>query len=171
MSEAAAAAIVAPSSSWWTWQTWLAIILVLALFGINVFHYLSTATEESTGLVKRIVGPVAKALTYFTLSTTKEVVENTATGTKAAVSAVEGAVVGGIDKVTSPPESDLSKAISTKSGGSEKRPEVAPAEAGWCLIGTDKLVRSCVQVGVADTCMSGDVFPTKDVCVHPSLRP
>jgi len=27
-----------------------------------------------------------------------------------------------------------------------------------------------VQVGVNDECMSGDVFPTNDVCVNPNLR-
>jgi hypothetical protein len=41
---------------------------------------------------------------------------------------------------------------------------------GWCYIGTDRGVRTCSQVGVKDTCMSGDIFPSQDICVNPSLR-
>lgn len=43
-------------------------------------------------------------------------------------------------------------------------------KSGWCLIGEDQGIRSCMQVGVNDQCMSGDIFPTNDVCVNPNLR-
>jgi len=43
-------------------------------------------------------------------------------------------------------------------------------KAGWCYIGSDQGFRSCSQVGEADTCMSGNIFPTQDICVNPSLR-
>jgi len=43
-------------------------------------------------------------------------------------------------------------------------------KAGWCYIGSEQGYRSCSQVGEADTCMSGNIFPTQDVCVNPSLR-
>lgn len=43
-------------------------------------------------------------------------------------------------------------------------------KSGWCFIGEDRGFRSCVEVGVNDKCMSGDIFPTKDVCINPSLR-
>jgi len=44
------------------------------------------------------------------------------------------------------------------------------SKAGWCYIGEDRGFRSCAEVGVNDTCMSGDIFPTSQVCVNPSLR-
>ena len=43
-------------------------------------------------------------------------------------------------------------------------------KAGWCYIGSEQGYRSCSQVGEADTCMSGNIFPTQDVCVNPNLR-
>jgi hypothetical protein len=43
-------------------------------------------------------------------------------------------------------------------------------KSGWCYIGEDRGFRSCVQVGQQDTCMSGDIFPSQDICVNPSLR-
>jgi hypothetical protein len=43
-------------------------------------------------------------------------------------------------------------------------------KSGWCYIGEDRGFRSCVEVGQQDKCMSGDIFPSKDICVNPSLR-
>ena len=44
------------------------------------------------------------------------------------------------------------------------------SKSGWCYIGEDRGFRSCIQVGQNDTCMSGDIFPSQDICVNPSLR-
>lgn len=41
---------------------------------------------------------------------------------------------------------------------------------GWCYIGTDRGTRTCSQVGANDMCMSGDIFPSQDICMNPSLR-
>ena len=43
-------------------------------------------------------------------------------------------------------------------------------KAGFCLVGEDRGIRSCMKVGEGDTCMSGNIFPSKDVCINPSLR-
>jgi hypothetical protein len=43
-------------------------------------------------------------------------------------------------------------------------------KAGWCFIGEDRGFRSCAEVGPNDQCMSGDIFPTRDICVNPTLR-
>jgi hypothetical protein len=43
-------------------------------------------------------------------------------------------------------------------------------KAGWCYVGEERGFRSCASVGPSDECMSGDIFPTRDVCMNPSLR-
>jgi len=43
-------------------------------------------------------------------------------------------------------------------------------KSGWCYIGEDRGFRSCIQVGENDKCMSGDIFPTQEICVNPNLR-
>lgn len=43
-------------------------------------------------------------------------------------------------------------------------------KAGWCYIGDDRGFRTCAQVGVNDTCMSGDIFPSQEICMNPNLR-
>jgi hypothetical protein len=42
--------------------------------------------------------------------------------------------------------------------------------AGWCFIGEDRGHRTCTQVSETDKCMSGDIFPSQEICINPSLR-
>jgi hypothetical protein len=44
------------------------------------------------------------------------------------------------------------------------------SKSGWCFIGEDRGFRSCIQVGENDNCMSGDIFPSQEICVNPKLR-
>ena len=43
-------------------------------------------------------------------------------------------------------------------------------KSGWCYIGEDRGFRTCAEVGVNDKCMSGDIFPTHEICINPNLR-
>jgi len=82
-----------------TWQTWIIIILILALLGINIFSYLAKGTQVTATLFEEIFGPIFRFFGYSTLSTTKQTVETTATGTKAGVDIVAGAATGAIDTI------------------------------------------------------------------------
>ena len=42
--------------------------------------------------------------------------------------------------------------------------------SGYCYIGEDRGFRSCLQVEKGDKCMSGDIFPSKELCINPNLR-
>jgi hypothetical protein len=44
-------------------------------------------------------------------------------------------------------------------------------KAGWCFIGEDRGFRTCSQIGTNDQCMSGDIFPSQEICMNPNLRP
>ena len=44
------------------------------------------------------------------------------------------------------------------------------SKTGFCYIGEDRGFRSCIRVNQVDTCMSGDILPTKDLCINPNLR-
>jgi hypothetical protein len=44
-------------------------------------------------------------------------------------------------------------------------------QSGWCYIGEDNGHRTCAQVGASDKCMSGDIFPSQEICINPNLRP
>ena len=74
--------------------------------------------------------------------------------------------------------SSLSSALADAEYNSEPLPDDATSstqrassgKAGYCYIGEDRGFRSCISVNERDTCMSGDIFPSKAICVNPSLR-
>jgi hypothetical protein len=43
-------------------------------------------------------------------------------------------------------------------------------EHGYCYIGTQNNIRNCAKVTSKNKCMSGDIFPTMDLCINPNLR-
>ena len=74
--------------------------------------------------------------------------------------------------------SSLSSALADAEYNSEPLPDDATSstqrassgKSGYCYIGEDRGFRSCISVNERDTCMSGDIFPSKEICVNPSLR-
>ena len=45
-----------------------------------------------------------------------------------------------------------------------------PKKTGFCYIGHENNKRACIYVGKRDQCMSGDIFPSMDICINPNLR-
>jgi len=39
----------------------------------------------------------------------------------------------------------------------------------WCLVGEYQNKRGCVEVGDQDKCLSGQVFPSQQICLNPTL--
>ena len=42
--------------------------------------------------------------------------------------------------------------------------------SGYCYVGSDRNVRTCVKINAGDKCMSGKVFPTENLCINPNLK-
>ncbi len=59
-----------------------------------------------------------------------------------------------------PEPDDATSSTQKKQGG----------KSGYCYIGEDRGFRSCIEVTENDTCMSGNIFPTEQICINPSLR-
>ena len=76
-----------------------------------------------------------------------------------AESAVLSTGLANLKKMTPAPDDATSV---TQSGGRSK--------SGYCYIGEDRGFRSCIKVGENDECISGDIFPTMDICINPNLR-
>lgn len=203
-----------------TWQTWLIIILILALLGINIFIMLA----KGTGLFAEIFRPIFAFFGIAAIDTTKQTVQTSATGTKAGIDVVAGTTTGALDAARSNLQGGVIKPIDQSSGyqssttaktdnvkllseddqpqgpaGGSRYPgqqqeeslqralnDAAKAytvepdssdsavqtggKAGWCYVGSERGIRTCAQIGVNDSCLSGDIFPTQDVCMNPSLR-
>jgi hypothetical protein len=151
-------------------STWIIIILILSFLGFNVFVYLAKGTEEITQILEKLFG--------LTTSVTGEVVNVSAQGATAVVNSSASTLTSGLEvvqQVSQPINNNNNNNNSlnkpqTQSDEYEAQESSSSLKAGWCFIGEDNGHRSCSQVGVNDTCMSGDIFPTQDVCVNPTLR-
>lgn len=81
-----------------------------------------------------------------------------------------------------PQEQSLDSSLNTATTSVNQKTQestVAPDDAmsstvngksGFCFIGMEKGYRSCASVEESDVCMSGEIFPSKDVCINPQLR-
>lgn len=93
---------VSSNSSFFTnisWQTWLIIVLILALLGFNIFVYLAKGTQLTASIFEQIFGPILKLFGYSTLETTRQTVTTSATGTKAGVDVAANTLTGVINTV------------------------------------------------------------------------
>lgn len=156
----------------------LIITIILAFLGFNLF----TLMGETTDMFVTVVKPIAEMLGFTVGETVKNTVDTAAKGTKLGVDVASGAIDDAInltedvigvnplkDKVnkapskqTTTPQADDATSKTQTSSGNKKR--------GFCYIGEDRGFRSCIKVNNSDMCMSGNIFPTKEICENPSLR-
>lgn len=168
------------SSNLWIY---IIIFLILVFLGYNIFTYLGQISIFFGSILERISTFFKKILAYFgygVTETVKKTVDLTATGSKKAIDVTADTLTGGISAL----QSGLSKDTKDKKknekieppmpspdeAGSITQANKASRKAGFCYIGEDRGFRSCISVGEGDTCMSGDIFPSMDKCINPSLR-
>ena len=180
--------------------TWLIIILILAFLGLNIFAYLAKGTQAVTDVFKPVVDSTVGIFSYITGQTISTVAEGgkavvgVAAGTaNTALDVVQdiatpqaaGTSLKTVKFANEEPdimrENALNKALNTKKKSSQQTMNDYEADdslsqiqginkSGWCYIGEDRGFRSCVEVGANDACMSGDIFPTQEICINPTLR-
>jgi hypothetical protein len=46
---------------------------------------------------------------------------------------------------------------------------IATSKTNWCLVGESDGKRGCVEVGESDKCISNQLFPSKQLCLNPTL--
>ena len=120
---------------------YLLMIVIVAMLGLNIFAYLARGTEIASDTLRNLV--------RFTERVTGQLFRTTLTGTKTGLKVVEA----GVD--------DLERVVD---GGLARQKK--QASSGFCYVGE----QTCVSVTENDVCMSGDVFPSMDVCINPKLR-
>jgi hypothetical protein len=128
---------------------YLLMIVIVAMLGLNIFAYLARGTEIASDTLRNLV--------RFTERVTGQLFKTTLTGTKTGLKVVEA----GVD--------DLERVVDGGLGRQNKKASPV-AKSGFCYIGEGEGSRHCVSVTEKDVCMSGDVFPTMDVCINPKLR-
>ena len=179
--------------------TWLLIILILAFLGFNIFVYLAKGTETINSIFSPIIsmfsgifGDTVSQVVNVTAEGTKKIVNSTAGVIDAGLSGVQqitpnkaSSSVSSVPVTKNQPDlmsnNSLNKALNTSQSSQNPNNEYqadeasssiqsGPPKSGWCYIGEDRGFRTCAEVGPNDKCISGDIFPSQDLCVNPSLR-
>ena len=159
------------------------IILILALLGFNVFAYLAKGTDVFSNFMaaygKYIPEGIKRMLNLSEKGT--ELGLDVAAGTVKDVKKVIKKTANANSKLWKARDKNLEKSINEGNFvGLNNHPQHIPDKTdsrvqeknkkGYCYIGTDRTHRSCIKVNESDKCMSGKIFPTKAICINPSLR-
>lgn len=169
--------------------TWIIIILILSFLGFNVFSYLEKGTETLGSLINpvlnffaSITGNAVDKASNETQNIVQNIGNTNATdvaGTNVSLTPSQNIADLNVSQSTSLNTALNSKqesSSSSRSSNSYQEDDVTStiqsktAKSGWCYIGEDRGFRSCSQVGPGDECMSGDIFPSNEICMNPSLR-
>jgi len=162
-----------------TWKTWAIIIFILALLGFNIFMYLAKGTQD----VANIFRPIIEKITKIFVGTTSQVIDVSAEGAKGAINTVAKVSDTTLTDIQDGlPSSSGISAIGTTTLNPQKKTSESTYEAddsmspiqssnagksGWCFIGEERNVRTCAKVGSEDQCLSGNVYPSQEVCMYP----
>ena len=178
---------------------WILIILILAFLGFNIFVYLAKGTETLNSVFSPIIsmfsgifGNTVGQVVDVSAEGAKTVVNTTAGVADAGLSGVQqitpnkaSSSVSSVPVTKNQPDlmsnNSLNKALNTSQSSQNPNNEYqadeasssiqsGPPKSGWCYIGEDRGFRTCAEVGPNDKCISGDIFPSQDLCVNPNLR-
>jgi len=174
----------------------LAVIILLFL-GVNIFSYLGVFFENLKQTSSPLIRGILESLGLITKDITSTAAEGAKLGVDVAAGTIESGidvVQGQLDLEQSAPSqqqqsqqqssqqssiipASLSSALADAEENTEPLPDDAmsstqrnSSKSGYCYIGEDRGFRSCVSVDESDMCMSGDIFPSNEICVNPSLR-
>lgn len=179
--------------------TWILIILILAFLGFNIFSYLAKGTQTVADffapLTAKLFGTsavVAGQVVDVSAEGAKAVVGETANVIEGGLTAIQDITPNGATASSSVKGQPINQQTNNYSQGDQNTLNRAlntaqtpdqdyqaneasssvhnSGKSGWCYIGDDRGFRSCAQVGVNDTCMSGDIFPSQEICMNPNLR-
>jgi len=161
--------------------------------------FLQKLKETSAPFFKDILESLGYAVTETTKDVTNIAAEGAKLGIDVAAGTVESGVdviQGQLDmeqtgnssqqqqqqQSSKSSKSSISASLTSALANAEENTEPLPDDAmsstqrngtgksGYCYIGEDRGFRSCISVSENDTCMSGDIFPSQEICVNPSLR-
>jgi len=212
---------------------WFLLIIILSLYGLNIFNYLA----EGTDIITALLAPFTYTLTLISGTTLNTTIQNISQGGQVVITQISEFLSAIITFITNLLTGSLKAAENTSSSaigqlqsnitkdkinsgdinrtnqGSKDETEEAegtettilqnerkvnertrdvpkevkntikekentePAplqsnsnEYGYCYIGKTNNARNCAKVSSRNKCMSGDIFPTMEICINPNLR-
>lgn len=157
---------------------------ITSLFGGVTSQIVDVTAEGTKGVVDTAAGAVNTTLSAVQQTTPGGLqTSSSASPNQAKTSISNQPVQTTMQQMDSAQANALNKALNTSNASkntnttndyqadqSQSTIQGVSNKAGWCFIGEDNGYRTCGEVGPNDTCLSGDIFPSQEICVNPSLR-
>ena len=177
---------------------WVIVVVLLAFLGFNIFKYLSEGTDFFVELFRpilRLVGYLtgqtakttidaaatgSKKIVSTSSDVSQDVIDVAEEGTNTGIDVAAKVSTSGIDLlernltknkpiVVNPDNAD-DLADNTDDAANPEPVRSSSQNHGFCYVGKSNNVRTCAKVSGRAECMSGDIYPTLDLCVNPNLR-
>ena len=159
------------------------VIIILAIFGFNIFTNLGYITDEIAFITEPIVALFAK----ITGKTAKTAVKTTTAGTREVTELVDSTTDAIDDTISTVADKNINiKNLSNNVGQSYEKqtlntypePDDSNSEVqqgttgkkGFCYVGNWNGFRSCVKVTESTKCLSGMIYDSEQMCRNPELR-
>lgn len=168
---------VASSFTFWNIFKIILAMFIIAVLGLNVYSYVTEGVDAYTYIFNPTPKEEEKELTLNQKEkdsgedeTSIDVAaEKVAKENKKNPSELEKVMENSKNNT----EDTLESKVVEKSVNNYKANNVslnAKSKAGYCYVGSDRNVRTCVNVGEDDVCMSGEIYPSLDLCINPNLK-
>ena len=171
----------------------LIILVVFSYFGLNLLTILGNSFQNFSDVTAPFVKHFLAAVGYSTGEVINKSADVTSDAAKLGIDIAEGTVqnIGDLLKKgaseldgNAKEKKPLEQKINSKSEPKKKPDEVKPdtgenpiqkpissAKQNWCLVGEYQNKRGCVAVTESDKCLSGQIFPSQQMCLNPTLSP
>ena len=177
---------------------YILLTMLLAILGVNVFTYLGMLSDNVVRFFRPVIVDIAYYGSETIKTTVNTSAEGSKLGIDVAAGTITSAIdlgqkAGGSMsddeelEETVINDNKLKQSINNKkakknSQFTNEKPvipdnidsltqQTKPSKkAGYCYIGEDRGFRSCIAVSEQDLCMSGNIFPSQEICVNPNLR-
>lgn len=165
----------------------LVTLLVFSFLGVNLLFVFGNFIQTIANLFGPLVAQILSIFGYTTgtvLNKSADIVSDVAkTGIDIAEDTVHS--VGDLLKGASRPNVDaharnqLDRSLNT-SGIQHREPTpdssinpiqkpITSGKQAWCLVGEYQGKRGCIAVSDTNKCLSGQIFPTQQLCLNPTL--
>lgn len=158
----------------------LLFVILLTYVGVNIISIMGSAIQNVVDLIVPAFTELLRLLGYSTGTIINTGADITADVAKDGIDIAEGTVqsVGNLligdkaigqsqtggrsdqyrqqDPMPDSPEDSIQKSLNS-------------SKVKWCLAGEYQNKRGCISITESDKCMSGQVFPTEEMCLNPTF--
>lgn len=141
--------------------------VILNIFGplfrqiLSAFGYTAGTVIDKTAEVATDVATAGVEIAGGTLQSVGELLKNTSKGYIDPRSKLQ------LDATINAGRPSTALPMPSTSTNSIQNP-IAATKAGWCLVGEYNGNRGCIEVNDSSKCLSGQVFPSQQLCVNPT---